>query len=242
MISHNIHHAHTQHPLHDPDTWGTIDRAPVDSIMGFLRHFINSRSPVFPFLLTAGVTGHTVALLFVMRRRMSARQRLVTLTEFSILLVCWFSLGFWLGWINFLFFYLIPLLIANLIINSFVVTNHYLNPLCEACDPLAASLTVTTSRWIERLLLNFNYHAEHHLLPGMSPKYAPEIARILRELWPDRYQQMPHWRALLAVWRTPRVYLDHFHLIDFRRGDVYGTLGHGLDTTRKNLGSGGKRP
>jgi len=128
---------------------------------------------------------------------------------------------------------LLPLVIANLIISLFVVTNHFLNPVDDS-DPLATSLTVTTYPWLERLFLNFNYHAEHHLLPHMSPRYAPQIAELLKELWPERYHQMPHGQALRAVWRTPRVYYDQIHLVDLREKTLYGTLGHGLGEKNRN--------
>jgi fatty acid desaturase len=228
-IWHNIHHANTQHPARDPDSWGTIDGAPQDRTMRLLRRFTNPRTLIFPFLLSTGVTAHAAALLFCMQKQMTRKQRMATLVEFLALWFFWLFLGFWLGWASFLFFFVIPLLLANLIVNSFVVTNHFLSPLDDTGDPLATSLTVTTNPWIERLLLNFNYHTEHHLFPRMSPKYAPEIARLLKETWPDRYHELPHGRALLAVWRTPRVYHDWVRLVDTRSQALYGTLGHGLE-------------
>jgi fatty acid desaturase len=228
-IWHNVHHANTQHPVKDPDTWGSVDDVPQDRTMGILRRFTNARSLLFPFLLATGVTAHAAGLLFFTQKQMTPQQRMATLTEFLVLWAFWLALGFWLGWVNFLFFFVIPLLLTNLIVNSIVVTNHFLNPLDETGDPLATSLTVTMHPCIERLLLNFNYHTEHHLFPRMSPKYAPQVARLLKETWPDRYHQMPHGRALLAVWRTPRAYHDRVQLIDTRRHKLYGTLGHGLE-------------
>jgi fatty acid desaturase len=200
--------------------------------MAVLRRFTNPRSLAFPLLLAGGVTGHAAALLFCMQKQMTGKQRAATLTEFLILWAFWLSLGFWLGWKNFVFCFVIPLLLANVIVNSFVLTNHFLSPLSgddDENDPLATSLTVTTHPWIERLLLNFNYHTEHHLFPRMSPRHAPVVARLLKETWPDRYHQLPHRRALLAVWRTPRLYYDQVRLVDTRGQALYGTLGHGLD-------------
>ncbi len=238
-IWHNIHHANTQHPVNDPDTWGPSDGDPLDPAMGFLRRFANARTPLFPFFLATGLTAHAVALLFSTQKQMTRQQRVATLTEFLGVWVFWLSLGFWLGWGKFLFFFAIPLLVANVVINSFVVTNHFLSPLDDTGDPLAGSLTVTTHPRIEWLLLNFNYHTEHHLFPRMSPKYAPQVARLLKETWPDRYHQLPHGRALLAVWRTPRVYRGHVQLIDTRTEALYGTLGHGLDP--QNIPQGRER-
>jgi len=233
---HNIHHANTQHPERDPDAWGTLDHMPLDRSIGFLRRFSNVRTPLFPFLLAGGVTAHATALLFFMQKQMTRHLRVLTLAEFLVVWAFWPALGVWLGWANLLFFFAIPLVTANVIVNSFVVTNHFLNPLDTSGDPLADSLTVTSYPWLERLLLNFNYHTEHHLFPRMSPKYAPVVARLLREMWPDRYHSLPHGRALLAVWRTPRAYHDETHLVDTRTQTLYGTLGHGLDAVEVTKG------
>lgn len=229
-VWHNIHHANTQDPARDPDVWGTATISPTDPAMGLLRPLIHPRTLLFPFLLATGVTAHATTLLLSGQARMTPKQRAVTRIEFLLLWAFWLSLGFWLGWSNFLFFFVVPLLLTNLIANSFVVTNHSLNPLDDDTgDPLAGSLTVTTYRWLSRLFLNFNYHTEHHLFPRMNPKYAPQISRMLKENWPDRYHQMPHGRALLAVWRTPRIYHDRTKLIDARDRTLYPTLGNGLE-------------
>lgn len=237
-IWHNIHHAHTQHPVKDPDCWSTMDRAPQDKAMGFLRRFTRPRTPMFFFLLAAGVTGHSFALLFCLQKQMTLRQRITTVTEFVLLWLFWLGLGWWLQWTNFVFFFAIPLVVANLIVNSFVVTNHFLSPLDEESDPLATTLTVTMNRWVERLLLNFNYHVEHHLFPRMSPKYLPLVAELLKESWADRYHSWPYGKALLMVWRTPRVYYDGLHLFDPSRRALYGTLGHGLEPEASPTTSG----
>jgi len=228
MIWHNLHHANTQDPARDPDNWGTAQSVPADRVMGQLRQFANCRTWLFPFLLATGVTGHAAALLLGLRKHMTRPQRRTTLIEFAAVWLFWLCLGFWLGWINLVFFFLIPLLLANVLINAFVITNHFLSPLDDGNDPLASSLTVTTYPWVERLLLNFNYHAEHHLFPGMSPKYAPQVSQLLKETWPDQYHQMPFHIAVWAVWMTPRLYYDRTRLIDTRTRTLHGTLGFGL--------------
>ena len=216
--------------------FGTLDSLPLDRAMVFLRRFTHARTPLFPLLLAAGVTAHAAVLLICMQKQMSWRQRVTTASEFTVIWAFWLGLGFRLGWANFLFFFAIPLVLTNVIVNSFVVTNHFLSPLDEdeSGDPLATSLTVRAYPWLERLFLNFNFHSEHHLFPRMSPKYAPQVARLLEENWPDSYHSMPHWRAILLAWRTPRVYHDEGHLIDTRNRRLYGTVGHGLEDDAKN--------
>ena len=232
MIWHNLHHANTQNPERDPDNWGTAQSIPADRVMGKLRWLTNPRTWLFPFLLATGVTGHAAALLIGLRKEMTPHQRMMTLVEFGAVWLFWLSLGLWLGWINLVFFFCIPLLLANVLINSFVITNHFLSPLDDGDDPLASSLTVTIHPWLEWILLNFNYHAEHHLFPGMSSKYAPLVSALLKETWPERYHQLPFGKAVRAVWITPRLYYDRTQLIDTRTGILYGTLGFGLETSR----------
>jgi hypothetical protein len=84
--------------------WNVFVSLPPDPVMGRLRRFTKSHSLLFPFFLAIGVPGNAVALLFGLRRQMTPSQRMVTLVEFA--------LGFWLGWLNFLFF-AIPTVLAN---------------------------------------------------------------------------------------------------------------------------------
>ena len=40
----------------------------------------------------------------------------------------------------------------------------------------------------------------------------------------DRYCEMPHWRAILWLYRTPRIHWDWNHLVSPRRGLLYQTI------------------
>ena len=104
-----------------------------------------------------------------------------------------------------LFAYVIPLLIANFIVMAYIATNHRLNPIVPVNDPLANCLSVTVPRWVDVLHFNFSYHTEHHLFPAMSSKYYPLVKEKIKEMWPERYHEMPMTKAL-ALWNTPRVY------------------------------------
>jgi fatty acid desaturase len=122
----------------------------------------------------------------------------------------------------------LPLLLANFTVMSYIVTNHQLNPLATVNDPLATSLSVRVPRWVDILHLNFSHHTEHHLFPGLNPVHAPKVKALVKRLWPDRYHDMPHWRALWALWKTPRIYTHKVLLTDPVRGTAFPTLGHGL--------------
>jgi fatty acid desaturase len=128
------------------------------------------------------------------------------------------------GFIPFLFAYVMPLLVANVIVMSFILTNHGLSPRVEINDPLVSGLSVTAPRWIEWLTLRFGYHVEHHLFPAMSSRYALLVRDALQRRWPRRYQSMPLTSALVKLHRTARIYKDAATLFDPSTGREYATL------------------
>jgi fatty acid desaturase len=118
----------------------------------------------------------------------------------------------------------LPLLLANAIVMGFILTNHSLSPLSDVNDPLFNSLSVTAPAWVEWLTLRFGYHVEHHLYPWMSSRHAALVRDLIRARWPERYQSMPIWRALLALHRTGRVYKNATTLADLPGGKESSTL------------------
>lgn len=136
----------------------------------------------------------------------------------------WTTVAMLVGGLPFVFTYVLPLLVANAIVMSFILTNHSLSPRVEINDPLVSGLSVTTPRWIEALTLQFGYHVEHHLFPAMSSRHARSVRDLLEQRWPERYQSMPLGSALRQLHRTSRVYKDAVTLIDPRTGREYPTL------------------
>ena len=136
----------------------------------------------------------------------------------------WAVVAALVGFVPFLFAFVLPLLVANAIVMAFILTNHNLSPRVAIDDPLVSGLSVTTPRWIEWITLRFGYHVEHHLLPAMSSRHAGAVRDLLRELWPARYQSMPLATALHELHRTARVYKDDVTLVDPRTGCEYPTL------------------
>jgi fatty acid desaturase len=136
----------------------------------------------------------------------------------------WSAVAVWIGGLAFLFGFVLPLFIANGIVMSFILTNHLLSPLTNVNDPLANSLTVSTPRWLAWLTLGFGFHVEHHLFPAMSARHAPKVRRLLKTLWPDRYQSMSLLRATAALHRSPRIYKTAHTLVDPETGSEWPTL------------------
>lgn len=235
---HNVeHHGHTQHDDDDPDAMGTLEdyreRPALQALYRLapvMRSFLTFVSFTFWFSLHS----------FLMWRRFlpefPEQERKVVAFQFYAPLAFWIGLGIWLGPKKFLFAYIIPLLVANFTVMSYIATNHLLNPLTHTNDPLANSLTVRTLPIIDMLHFNFSYHTEHHIFPRMNPKYHPALQAKVKERWPDRYCEMPHWQALLYLWRTPRLYRDAgpnaHQLVDPGQGLAYPTVGYGLEPGR----------
>jgi fatty acid desaturase len=97
-----------------------------------------------------------------------------------------------------LFVYVVPVLVANATVMSYIATEHFLNPPTETNDPLANTFSVTAPRWLERLRLQFGCHVEHHLFPTVSGRHAPAVREVLRRLY-GRYLTMPLARALRVL-------------------------------------------
>ena len=227
---HNVeHHGHTQFE-DDPDAMGTLEdyrERPALQVLyklaPWLRSFLTFASFTFWFWF------HAVLMLVRFAREFSPRDRIVAVAQFLLPAAGWCALLVWIGPGNFIYAYIIPFLVANFIVMSYIATNHLLNPLTPVNDPLANSLTVTKPRWLDVMHFNFSHHTEHHIFPSMNPKYAPKVKALAKEMWPERYNEMPHWKALLTLWRTPRLYRENYELADPGRQMVYPALGHGLD-------------
>jgi fatty acid desaturase len=222
-----VHHGSTQHEGKDPDAYPT------------LREYRQSRAirlatRIAPGLgrlrgLATPLVGFSVQSLHMLlearaRGFLSSRQRLYAFAETMLGIAVWTALAVCSGGLVFLFAFVLPLLVANAVVMSFILTNHSLSPLTELNDPLLNSLSVTTPRLVEWLTLGFGYHVEHHLFPAMSARHAPEVRALLLTHYPGRYQSMPLCRATAALHQSARVYKDATTLIDPRSGREWPAL------------------
>ncbi|WP_141430562.1 acyl-CoA desaturase [Bacillus sp. 03113] len=228
---HNMnHHVHTQDDHKDPDAWPNIEQV-VDK--PFLKWIYKIPFPIracASFLsLAVQFSVHSTMMFMLYIKEFKPKKKPAVWIQLILPWATWIGLLFVIGPLKWLFAFLLPLLIANLIVMGYISTNHRLNPLVPVNDPLANSLTVTVPKWVDVLHFNFSYHTEHHLFPAMSPKYYPIVKEHIKKMWPDRYHEMPHFKALIALWKTPRVYDQNTELVDPRLGNAYGSLGNGLD-------------
>lgn len=227
---HNVqHHVHTQHPEKDPDTSATYEDYQRRPTLQWLYRLVRRNGFLFFPMLSLWFTMHSSQMFWRLQKVADKRTRFILWFERLLPMVAWLSLIVPLGIGSFFWSYIIPLLVGNFIAMSYIATNHLLNPQMDEVDPVVGTLTVTVPWWVDILHLHFSHHTEHHLFPAMSSKYAPMVKKLVKELWPDRYNELPLWKALLLLWKTPRLYLDHDHLVDPVTKEIFGTLQRGLD-------------
>jgi len=143
--------------------------------------------------LVLGFTVQSAHQLFVAGKRgfLKPRAFRLAIAESLAGIAIWAVVAALVGLLPFFFVYVLPLVIANIIVMSFILTNHALSPRCEINDPLISGLSVTAPRWVELVTLSFGYHVEHHLFPAMSSRHARTLRDLIRKKWPGRYQSMP---------------------------------------------------
>ncbi len=223
-----MHHANANRIDVDPDMYPSLARYRSHRTARYaIDHFaLGGRRWRGLLSLVLGFTVQSVEILCTARTclHMSGRAHRRVILETLVASAWWIALAGEIGGVAFTFAYLLPLLVANTIVMSFILTNHSLCPATDVNDPLLGALSVTTPRWVEWLTLHFGYHVEHHLFPTVSARHARAIRAEILALWPERYQSMPLVAALARMLETGRVYRDATTLVDPRTGGEWVTL------------------
>jgi fatty acid desaturase len=217
---HRAHHGQTNVEGRDPDNFGTLDAFRRAS--GFTRVLFRAApgsagygaSALYLFLFFT-LQGQGV-LWFKSRtmRDFHKVRRGRAMLDTALLAVFWMSVALVTGPRGALLVVLIPMLVSNFIVMSYIVTTHMLCPLVASRDTLRTSMGVTTLRILDVPHFHFSHHLEHHLFPAMCSWYYPRVRESLRRhLGPD-YLAPPHWRALHTVFGTPRLYDGRTTLVD----------------------------
>ena len=216
------HHAHTMDEANDPDCFPSLGTYRTSRVARIADHFSFARDRRWGWLtLLLGFTGQSTQMLWRWSRAsgvMSPRERRLAIAESAAGWAVWAAILWLLGPARFVFAFVLPLVVGNLVVISYILTNHSLSPMTAINDPLVNSLSVTLPRVFEKLHLNFGLHVEHHLFPSMSSQYAPLVRDELVRRWPERYQSLPLLTALARLAATPRVYATAERLHDPRTG------------------------
>ena len=209
-------HNHTHHletnTINDTDRLYRASEA-TTAIWVYLRLcFANRRTPlrhpfvllsfipyIFRNLFTSLLPGSLKPSIVTFKPHYSVGQKFAILGELVFIVAVQFVIWRVMdgNWVRYLFAVPVSLLVASSVAMSYIFTNHFLNPLCEHSDPLIGSTSVIVPRWVDWLHDYFSYHTEHHIFPGMNPRYYPEVSRLLQEHFPERYNRIP----LRVAWR-----------------------------------------
>ena len=103
------------------------------------------------------------------------------------------------GWARWLWAGPAAIAVDSCVMMAYIFTNHFLNPIGEGDDPLAATTSVVVPKIVDRLHFNFSHHAEHHLFPSANSAYYPQMSRLLQAHFPERYNRLRFgeaWRRL----------------------------------------------
>jgi fatty acid desaturase len=239
QVWHNhVHHGNTNRGDSDPDSFGTLERYKgLPQTQFWARLGPGSRHWQSVFFFSYWFSFHAQNTLWIqskyMRSFAALDRRRAKLDTFGCIAV-WIVIASIAGWRS-LYVMIIPLVVANATIMSYIATNHFLRPQTSSDDPLENSMSVTTAPLIDCIHFNFSHHVEHHLFPRMSPASAPLLRAWLLANTPDRYVSPPHYAALVALYRTPRVYLDATTLCDPE------DLSHTVSTADIAAAFGGRR-
>jgi fatty acid desaturase len=222
-----VHHGHANQPGIDPDAYPTLAEYRKSWAVRLVTDHLGpgrERPAGGALSLLIGFSVQSAHVLFDRRRYLPPREQHLALLESTLAAGFWLTLAFLIGWLPFLFAFVLPLIVANVMVMGLILTNHSLSPHTETNDPLVNSLSVTGPRWLDWLTMDFGYHVEHHLFPWMSARHGRAVRELLRARFPERYQSMSLFRALLALHRTGRVYKNETTLLDAPAGREWRTL------------------
>ncbi len=224
-----LHHGNTQLLYKDPDAFPTRSIWKRSKFMKALYPFTpGSGNPVsylyflywFPFQSVMNL------LYFRFKTKMWDRMDHSRVNiEFILQVVLIASYIYFIGSKDILFLLVIPFCVQNYTPMSYISTNHNLSPYTKVNDPLVNSLSVTNFKLLEAIHLQFGYHTEHHIFPKMPMNNAKLVSAKLKEMYPNKYQIMPKFKALVKLYSTPRVYKDRTTLVCPKTNKEFKTLG-----------------
>lgn len=223
-----MHHNHTQHPQHDPDTSPSYAQLANNRMLQVVFRFVRPERLILIPLVGIRFTIHTHLMLWKVQKLWRGRKRATLWAQWAIGFVAWNGLVFVLGFPTYFWSYVLPFFIGNFVLAGYIATNHLLNPQMMDRDELQSSLSVRVPWIFDVWHLGFAHHVPHHIFPAMSHKWGPLMGEVIGTLWPERYHELPILQAWRLLWKTPRLYLDYDRFIDPNNSRIFPTLGRGL--------------
>ncbi|NES96474.1 MAG: fatty acid desaturase, partial [Desertifilum sp. SIO1I2] len=141
----------------------------------------------------------------------SAKERWAIAQEYLVILALHLGVMTFLRFhpLSLLLGYFLPIGIGYAGAMFYIFTNHLLCQMTSVNDPLANTLSIRVPKLFDRLHLNFSYHTEHHIFPGMNSDYYPLVQELLKTHYPERYNLLGAGEAWRLLLQTPRHYQDN---------------------------------
>jgi len=163
--------------------------------------FFNNRSARYPVVAFSVSTKERITIAF---------ETLILIGIHVLLLV---SLHF--SPLQILFGYFIPIWIGYAIAIYYILTHHLLCRMTSINDVLTNTISIRVPKIFDLLHVNFSYHTEHHIFPGMNPDYYPMVQELLLTHYPERFNLMNADNVWKLMLQTPRHYLDETTFTDW---------------------------
>ena len=177
-------------------SWGIHTFRNLTSVL-----FFNNRSAQYP----------VVAFSISEKERTAIALELLAIIGLHLTIIL--SLGF--SPIKLLLSYFLPIWIGYSGLMFYIFTNHLLCRMTDKNDVLVNSLSIHVPKIFDLLHINFSYHTEHHIFPGMNPSYYPMVQELLLTHYPDQFNLMDADKAWKLMLETPRHYLDKTTFTDW---------------------------
>lgn len=229
---HNREHHNKTNSQHDPDR-NYLYEQPKNWGKWIQNLFVPS-AEVHPFWLVVGMGSawgvHTFrnlssVLLFnqgqneypAVSFQVSSKERRAIALEFFVILGIHLSVLTYLEFhpIKLLLSYFLPIWIGYSGAIFYIYSNHMLCQMTSINDPLINSVSIKVPKLFDLLHLNFSYHTEHHIFPGINSDYYPAVQELLKAQYSDRFNLLGAGEAWRLMLETPRHYKDENTFTDW---------------------------
>jgi fatty acid desaturase len=166
---------------------------------------------IFRNIVAAFYPKHSKPVLVPFKPKYSFQQKMKITAELLVILSFQFGIFYAVGadLLAYVFAGPVAYLLTSAILNTYIFTNHFLNPVREESDPLLGTTTVKVPAIFDKIHFNFSYHTEHHLFPSMNSSYFPLLSKILIEKYPDRYHYLQITDAWKKLWNNEDFFSEH---------------------------------
>jgi fatty acid desaturase len=225
VVHNRVHHNHTNsltdpdrnYLYHQPNSWGKwVQNLIVPSsevnrglmVIGMMFawgiHTFRNLTSILFFRSKTPLHVQTPIATTVKEQRAIAFE-LLTIAALHFAVLCYLQFD----WRKLLLAYFLPIGLGYAGVIFYIYTNHMLCQMTDVNDPLVNSVSIRVPKFLDLLHLNFSYHTEHHIFPGLNSDYYPVVQQLLQTHYPDQKHYLlsaqEAWRLML---QTPRHYQD----------------------------------